>query len=124
MTEEWKELPTAPGYFISNHCNVRGPRGPLKVFPHCGKPKYYHFANVGGRKNRQVCVIHRWVGRLFLENYEEGKFICHIDETLPFPEIHMPCNLFVGDYKTNNMDTQKKGRHPGNPNRNVKGQYC
>ena len=124
MTEEWKEFPTAPGYFISNLCNVRGPRGPLKVFKSSTKPGYYHHANVGGRKHQLTAFIHQWVGRLFLEDYKPGMMICHKDETLPFPERHMPDNLYVGNHKINNVDCQTKGRHPGNPNRNSKGQYC
>ena len=123
MTEKWKEFPTAPNYYISNLGNVRGPRGPLKVHTYHHPPHYYHFANVGGRNHQLTAFIHRWVGRLFLEGYKDGDFICHKDETLPFPEVHYVDNLYLGDYTTNNRDTVNKCRHNGNKKRDSSGRF-
>ena len=55
--------------------------------------------------------IHTLVGRHFCEDYKQGLFILHKDETLPYPQINYLPNLFVGTQKDNVDDKFAKGRH-------------
>ena len=111
--EECREVRNFPGYWITN-------RGRIYSTKHkCGwmygrRGKYYHYELSLYRDNKKYKqYIHTLVGRNFLPEYQEGLFILHRDETLPYPEINFPTNLWVGDDGDNNRDRCIKGRSGG-----------
>lgn len=111
--EECKELKEHPGSFITNRGRVWSMKKYrfLSIKPH---HKYYYKVCVG----EKTYHIHRLVGRNFLPEYEEGLFILHKEETLPFPEIHYVENLWVGTQGDNMRDRSIKKRN-NNTNRKL-----
>ncbi len=112
--EEVKPIKGFPGYYITNKGRV------YSLHTKCGwmygnRENSYHYSIYLYRDNKKKHkqYIHTLVGRNFLTEYKEGLFILHKDETLPYPEINFPTNLWVGDSGDNNRDRCKKGRSGG-----------
>jgi len=108
--EEVKPIRGFPGYYITNRGKLYSTKN-----HHCwleGKPKppYYYITHLyrDGKKTKQH--IHTLVGRHFLPDWKEGLFILHREETLSYPEINFPENLWVGTQRDNVMDGVMKGR--------------
>ena len=110
--EEAKDCYGFPGYFITTFGRVYSTHHhqwmKLSFLP----PYYYEFSLYLDGK-RKKCYSHTLVGRSFLPEWREGLFILHRDETLSFPEINHPNNLWVGTQKDNVRDAVRKGRQKG-----------
>ena len=112
--EEAKPIRGFPGHFITNKGRVRGltkwrtPR--LRQQTDRCKNPYTYEIKLKTEEGLHTTTIHRLVGTHFIDGYVEGN-ILHKDETLPFPIINYPDNLFIGSQKDNNLDKFQKGRH-------------
>jgi len=110
--EECREVRNFPGYWITNRGRIYSSYHNKWLYGRRGK--YYHYELSLYRDNKKYKqYIHTLVGRNFLPEYQEGLFILHRDETLPYPEINFPTNLWVGDDGDNNRDRCIKGRSGG-----------
>ena len=104
--EECKEF--RPGYYITSRGRCWNDRKkkwmPFRQDTKTSRPwgQYYY-------RNWLGCA-HTLVGRAFLEEYQEGMFILHKDETLPYPEINHIENLWAGTHSQNMKDMWDKGR--------------
>lgn len=108
--EEVKPIRGCPQYFITN----RGRVFSLNTYVWCEPSPYQnYYYQVGVRDSfgtpKNFC-IHTLVGRHFLPEWEEGLCILHHRETLSYPEINYPNNLWIGTKGDNNRDREKKGR--------------
>jgi hypothetical protein len=110
--EECKSVDGFPGYYITTWGRVYSDRtnGFLKLQP---EPPYYYCYNLYKGETRHKTYGHTLVGRNFLPDWEPGLSVLHRDETLPFPEINHPENLWVGTCGENNTDRHQKGRTRG-----------
>ncbi len=99
-----KYFVTTYGRVFSNHTGCW-----LKPYhiPTTYQPPYYYRVGIGGGKEK---YLHTLVGRTFLPEYQEGLFILHRDENLPYPEINFLSNLWVGTNSENQLDRYAKGR--------------
>ena len=114
--EQLTPIPDWPGYSITPCGKVWSHKSNkwLTAFPHTGHAYYYMvklYRPTGGPRGtgRQNRHIHTLVGRTYLP-YIPGAYICHRDETLPFPDINHVSNLFIGSFKDNSEDAITKGR--------------
>ena len=94
-------------YFITNRGRVwSNPAGRFLLPDHnLGRGGYYDrycFGKYGS------CEIHTLVGRYFLEDWYAGCFVCHREETLPYPDRNYPTNLWIGDNSSNQLDYYAK----------------
>ena len=110
--EEAKPISGFPGYFITSWGRVYSLHNNKWLKLAFRPPYYYNFYLFQDGKKRK-CHSHTLVGRNFLPEWREGLFILHRDETLPFPEINFPENLWVGSQKDNVRDAVRKGRQKG-----------
>ena len=111
-----REVPDAPGYFVTSHARVYSTITNRFLTPK-KKQRYYHqvdvkIPNTPPRKMKSY-YLHTLVGRLHLPLWEPGLEIHHIDEELPFPAIHSVSNLRVGTHQQNLKDAWQKGRVRG-----------
>ena len=104
--EEVKPLREYPGYFITSLGRVWSMKQ-YKFLSVRKQGEYYWRVNMG--KNTST-LIHILVGRNFLPEYREGLLILHKEETLSYPEINYPENLWVGTYSDNQQDRRRKCR--------------
>jgi hypothetical protein len=110
--EECTEIKNFSGYYITNQGKI------YSIYAHKwteGKYKFPYYYSVELYKNgiKFKQHIHTLIGRHFLKEYQKGMLILHKDETLPYPQINYPDNLWVGNCKDNNVDRCKKGRSGG-----------
>ena len=107
-----------PNYLISNKGEVYSI--PKQTFistpplPHNNK----YAVKLWKEGKRYNYNLHTLVGRHFLPEYEQGMFILHKDETLPFPEINYVENLWCGTQSDNRKDCLKKRRNNQTRDRN------
>lgn len=106
-----------PGYFITDKGRLystnsqRWIKSRLMCKTKRRQNPYTYEVKLWKDKRNHSTHIHTLVGRHFCEGYEEGLYILHRDETLPYPQINYKENLFVGTQKDNNKDKLTKGRH-------------
>ena len=110
--EEAKACYGFPGYFITTFGRVYSTHQHQWIKLAVKEPYYYQFSLYLEGK-RKKCYSHTLVGRTFLPEWEEGLFILHRDETLSYPEINHPENLWAGTQKDNVLDAMKKERQAG-----------
>jgi hypothetical protein len=110
--EECKEVNGFPGYYITTKGRIYSTYSHSWIIPNY-KPPYYYTVILYNEGVRCKQHIHTLVGRNFLPEYEDGMWVLHIDETLQYPEINYPDNLWLGNSKDNNVDRCKKGRSGG-----------
>jgi hypothetical protein len=101
-----------PSYYISNKGRVFSTTTFVWCYSQPNK-KYYHKITLFRGKEKFSTHIHTLVGKHFLPEWEEGLFVLHHKETLPYPEINYPSNLWVGNSEDNNRDRCIKGRSGG-----------
>lgn len=106
--EECCEIKGFPGYFITTKGRVFSFHSQrfLTLFPTNHKGcSYYWSVKLPG-----VSVMnHTLVGRHFLD-WEEGLLVLHHKENLSPPEVYSLENLWLGTYKDNSLDRERKGR--------------
>ena len=101
-----------PGYYITSYARVYCEKNDLWITPQNVTNTYYHRFSLRSGGKHVGLSLSTQVGRHFLEGYEEGLFICHKDETLPYPQIHSVDNLFLGTPSENHLDLIRKKRCP------------
>ena len=112
--EEAKACYGFPGYYVTTFGRVYSTHQHQWIKLGFLSPYYYQFS-LYLEGERKKCYSHTLVGRSFLPDWEEGLFILHRDETLSYPEINHPDNLWVGTQKDNVNDAMMKGRHSRAP---------
>lgn len=111
--EEVKPVEGYPGYFITNKGRLYSTHTHQWMKPKHKPPYYYGVYLFDTSYTKTHTYIHTLVGKHFLPEWEEGLFVLHRDETIPYPEINYPSNLWVGDSGDNNRDRCEKGRSGG-----------
>jgi hypothetical protein len=111
LREEWREIKDFSNYEVSNFARVYNKEYNRYLTPQKIHLHYWGVYLRSGEGRRNCHALHTLVGRHFLPDYEEGMDICHHDETLPFPEINYPYNLWSGTRSDNMRDAVKKRRH-------------
>ena len=113
--EEVRPIKGFPDYYISTYGRVYSTRynsSGWKALHY--KAPYYYKTSIFREDGKQVSTFsHILVGRNFLPEWREGLHILHKDETLPYPQINHPSNLWVGTQADNNRDMWSKGRGVG-----------
>lgn len=84
VKEEWKAIPDYPGYFVSNHGNVRGKQGKILKRMYTVRGGNYPFVNLTRRKNdgsmfRKNENIHVLVAKYFIGPRPMGMIVDHKD---------------------------------------------
>lgn len=108
--EEAREVKGFSKYYVTNKGRIFSlyKYRFLTPVPVC---EYYYMVGLtddqGSNKNR---LVHTLVGRHFLEGYQEGDYILHNEEKLPFPDINFKSNLRLGDHQANAEDIHLKSR--------------
>lgn len=109
--EEVKPIKGYPGYWITTWGRVFTTRNKHKFINLHYKPPYYYQLGIYTPDGKSVSTFsHILVGRNYLPEWEEGMCILHKDETLPYPLINHPSNLWVGSKVDNVKDMDGKGR--------------
>lgn len=111
--EEVKPVKGFKGYFITNKSRLYSTHTHQWMKPKHKPPYYYQVYLFDTSYTKIHTYIHTLVGRHFLPEWEEGLFVLHREETLPYPEINFPDNLWIGDSGDNNRDRCLKGRSGG-----------
>lgn len=107
--EEWKEVDGYDNYIITSKGKVWNRSRYVWLRPIRCHSYYWRIClSKNGRTINHT--LHTLLGRHFLEDYREGLYILHKDETLAFPQINYIDNLFVGTPEDNTQDMIKKGR--------------
>ena len=108
--EEAKPIKGYEGYFITNKARVFSIKSWSWIKFSLNKSYYYLGGPFGS-------YLHTLVGRHFLSDWKEGLFILHKEETLSYPEINFPENLWVGTHQDNRQDCWNKDRQGRQPTR-------
>ncbi len=111
--EEVKPVKGYSGYFITNKGRLYSTHTNQWMKPKLKPPYYYSVWLFYSTGEKLHTYLHTLVGKHFLPEWEEGLFVLHKDETIPYPEINYPSNLWIGDGVDNNRDRCEKGRSGG-----------
>lgn len=106
--EEAKRCVFDGRYFITSHGRVWSNARQIGWMKNTKRDKYYYSVCIAGKHR----LVHRLVGRHFLQDFDEKLDVCHIDENLPEDEINRADNLFMGNPRDNMFDSFRKGRSP------------
>ncbi len=84
VKEAWKAIPDYPGYFVSNHGNVRGKSGKILKRLYSERGGNYPFINLtrreeSGKTYRKNETIHALVAAFFIGPRPEGMVVHHKD---------------------------------------------
>ena len=104
----WEDL-----YVISNKGRVKNIKSGVLKRPTPSNKLYYHHGYKFQRTKNEPTEgssVSTLVGRHFLPDYEEGMYILHRNEDLPFPEVHFVENLRVGSQSENIQEMYDRGR--------------
>ena len=110
---EWREIPSFPGYLVSDDGRVWGKRGQLSVF--VDKSGYYRLGLYRGT-NRINCRVHILVADAFMGARPAGKVIRHIDGNHKNNSV---ANLAWGTQSENVRDSVEHGTQ-----RNARKTHC
>ena len=110
MNEElWEPIRGFPLYHISNHGRVKNIKRDRFLKPTPRKGTYYDYICLYKNGVGKLLCLHQLVGRHFLP-YQEGDYVLHREENLPYPDRNHVSNLYLGTHSQNMKDMCSKGR--------------
>lgn len=121
QNEIWKTVVDFEAYEVSSYGNVRRKLNSLKTSSKksnlkCFFSKGYCMVDLSINGKRSRKTIHQLVARAFIENFEYGDVINHIDGNKTNNNIQ---NLEKSSYSANNTHAYQTGIKPVNGKKNV-----
>ena len=98
-----RQIPSCPGYFVSDTGRVWGPRKELRL--QANADGYLRFTGPGPRGQPKT-LVHHVVAEAFLGAKPVGAWVCHRNDLRTDNRM---ANLYYGDVYTNNSDTFRNG---------------
>jgi len=111
-----RQIPSCPGYFVSDTGRVWGRRKELA--PYLSRLGGYPRIDIPVNGRCQHVKVHHAVAEAFLGPKPPGAFVCHRND---IPTDNRPANLYYGDASTNMLDAYRNGKHSRRGNRGEKG---
>lgn len=107
-TEEWREVPSSPGYYVSDQGNVRGLRGRILAGAYAVRGGYRMVSVGRDRSKSRLRMVHHLVLEAFVGPKPEGMVTRHLNGD---PLDNSLVNLRYGTQAENIRDMIEHGRH-------------